>query len=82
MRTVEDFKAKYGYITTGMIKDFGYLCQLTETQVGQAWVQYVADKTDTPKAEILRYVLDGTLTKDFINGVQDVLKEMKQGEAA
>ena len=46
MRTVEDFQAKYGYVTTGMWKQFGELCELTETPLGKEVIRFIADKTD------------------------------------
>lgn len=81
MRTVEDFEAKYGYVTNAMVAAFADLCQLTETTVGKAWVQYVADKTGEDPALVERYVLDGTLTQEFIKGVKDVVAELKKGDA-
>ena len=80
VRTVEDFQAKYGYVTNAMVTAFNDLCLLTETTVGKAWVQYVADKTGDDPAVIERYVLDGTLTHEFIKGVKDVVAELKKGE--
>ena len=80
MRTVEDFQAKYGYVTTGMIENFADLCMLTETKMGQYTIQGIAKRVGAPEEGIKALVLDGTLTKDFVEIIQTVIKDIKKEE--
>lgn len=80
MQTVQDFQAKYGYVTTGMVKNFNELCQLVETKMGQYTIQGIAQRCDVPEEVVKAHVLDGTITQDFVEIIQTVIKDIKEQE--